>query len=187
MVNTHFLSAIGITLLFSFLTALFYYFRYGKRDISNSIVIYSLLVFSIVYFVSFENNLGLGIGLLGILSLVRLRSTPENPIDIGFIFYSISIGLLNASIDNIYTVVIINLILTATIIFLSSGLIFKKDLMKIEIIFDDLFAEKLDNQENLVKMIQEKYGITPKKIRIKNINYLKDSITVIINYNEKDC
>ncbi|MBN2087937.1 DUF4956 domain-containing protein [Candidatus Peregrinibacteria bacterium] len=187
MINFQFYSSIGITLVFSLATALFYYYKYGKREIANSIIIYSLLVFCIVYFVSFENNLGLGIGLLGILSLVRLRSTPENPIDIGFVFYSIAIGLLNASIGNIETILVVNLILTVVILFLSSGILFNKNYIKTEIVFDDLTAENLEDREKLLKIIKTKYGINPKQIKTKNINYLKDSITVEVYYNAKDC
>ncbi len=186
MITAKLLYLIGITLSFSFVTAAFYYLRYHKRNISIAIIIYSLLVFCIVYFVSFENNLGLGIGLLGILSLVRLRSTPENPIDIGFVFYSITIGLLNASIESILTIIVIDFIITTIVLLLSLELFFKYDINKTEIVFDDLIAEKLSNKEKLTKKVTEQFGITPVKVKVKNINYLKDSITIVVTYNAKD-
>ena len=186
MVDSAFYSSALATLGFSILATYFYYYKFYKRDISVSIVLYSLLVYSIVYFVSFENNLGLGIGLLGILSLVRLRSTPENPIDIGFIFYSITLGLLNASIGDLQTIVIVDALLTAVVIALSSGFFFERNHVKTEITFDDLDSENLGDQKALLAKIKKQYGIDPLRMKIKNIDYLRDSVTVEISYHAKD-
>jgi len=186
MLDLQFFTLAAVTIIFSLLASLFHYYRFFKRGIAIAIVTYSLLVYCIVYFVSFENNLGLGIGLLGILSLVRLRSTPESPTDIGFIFYSITIGLLNASIDNAMTAIFVNTLILFVITFLASGILFKTDAVKTEVTFDDLVAEKLHDHEALMKRVEKKFGIRPLRIKVKNINYLRDSITIEVTYDAKD-
>lgn len=185
MVNLQFFQSIGITLFFSVVTAFYYYHQRGKRDISIAVILYSLFVFCIVYFVSFEGNIGLGIGLIGILSLIRLRSTPENLIDIGFVFYAISIGLLNASIENLSDMLVVNVILAAVMFFMASGIVFKNDSITTEIILDEIESEKLGDTQALMKKVENKFGITPLKIKVMNINYLKDSITIKVTYNAK--
>lgn len=185
MVNSQFFLSVGVTLFFSLITAFYYYHQRGKRDISIAIILYSLFVFCIVYFVSFEGNLGLGIGLIGILSLIRLRSTPENLIDIGFIFYAISIGLLNASIENINDMLVVNVILSGVMLLMASGIVFKNDLISTEIILDEIESEKLGDTQALMKKVEKQFGIIPQKIKVMNINYLKDSITIKITYNAK--
>ncbi len=177
-----FLTPAGITFGFALLASLFHYHKYFKRDIAFTVVIYSLLVFCIVYFVSFENNIGLGIGLLGILSLIRLRSTPENPIDIAYVFYAISIGLLNASIENLNTVLVVNGILLFLITVFTSDLIYRKNAVKVTVTFDDVESENLGDTEALTKRIEAKFGVTPLKMKVKRVDYLKDSMTVEFTY-----
>jgi len=181
--DLEFLTPAAITIGFAFVASFFHYYRYFKRDIAFAIVVYSLLVFCIVYFVSFENNLGLGIGLLGILSLIRLRSTPENLIDIGFAFYAITIGLLNASIGDVRTVLLVNVVLLFVLILFASKLLYRQSAIKSVVTFDDLESEKLHDQAALLKRIKKKFGVTPIQFKVKEINYLKDSITVEITYN----
>lgn len=186
MLDVPFYISAGITIAFSLLASIYHYYRFSKRDIAMAIAFYGLLVFCIIYFVSFEDNVGLGIGLLGILSMIRLRSTAENMIDIGYIFYVIVIGLLNASVKDWQTIVTVNGVLMLILFFLSSGLIYKQNSIQTELIFDDLEAEKLDDRIKLMNLIEKKIGIRPYNIRVKSINYLKDSITVDVTYDARD-
>ncbi|MCT4592056.1 MAG: DUF4956 domain-containing protein [Candidatus Gracilibacteria bacterium] len=173
-----FLLLFGITLVFSLIVASFYYKKFQKRDLAISIVIYSQLIFSIVYFVSFESNIGLGIGLLGILSLIRLRSNLESLIDIAFVFYAISIGLINASVSDITTSLFIDAILTALLLVMP--LVFKREVLSMGIVFDDI-PEDLST-ESLREDIKKRYNINPLSIQIVKIDNLKETIRMDITY-----
>ncbi len=182
-----FLIPLGITVGFTAIAAGYYHGRYHKRDISFSIVLYALLVFSIVYFVSFENNIGLGIGLLGILSLIRLRSTLENLLDIGFIFYAITIGLINASAASnlsLWVIILINVILTLAVCMLTTTWFFKTNVVKSKVTFDDFDMTKLGNQRFLRAYVKQKTHIVVKNVEIIHIDYLKDSVSVRIFYED---
>jgi hypothetical protein len=184
MLASTFFVSLSITLIFALATSGFYYLKFHKKDISVAIVIYSLLIFTIIDSIKFDaNSIGLGIGLLGILSLIRLRSTPENLIDIAFIFYSITIGLLNASIDNHLAQITVNLILTAVLMIISSEYFFRRDLVTTKIVFDEIIVKKLNDPQVLKAEIQKRFKIEPLEIKIVNINYLKDSLTLEIKYN----
>lgn len=178
MINSTFYFAFAITFLFSFATAFYYYLKYHRRDLAVSVVLYSLFIFSIVYLVSFEGNLGLGIGLLGILSIIRFRSIPENLIDIGFIFYAIALGLLNASIDDYVSMAIADAMLTVVLILMTYGFLFKKDLIKVELILDEIPLDQLNDRKNLMKLIEKKYSICPVSVQVLRVDYLKDSVTL---------
>ena len=182
-----FLYSFGITLSFSFLSAFYYFKIYLKKDIAFATAFYGLLVFCIVYFVSFESNIGLGIGLLGILSLIRLRSTPENLVDIGFIFYAITIGLLNASLENdLLTIVSIDFFLTIILILLVFISNLGKNIVSTRITFDDIDFEKLDSERYLRERVHESLNITPLTLRVTRVDYLKDSVNVRITYELKN-
>ena len=182
MPDYHFFFSAGSTLLFSFVVALFYYHKFFKRDIAIAVVLYSMLIFAIVFFVSFQSNIGLGLGLLGVLSLIRLRSIPESLVDVGFIFYAITIGLLGASILDLGSIVLIDLLLTFILILLTAGLFFRKNIVKTKITFDEIFFDKLNDVDFLRRKIQKKYSIKAINVRVVNINYLKDSATLEITY-----
>lgn len=148
-------------------------------------MIFSLLVFCIVFFVSFEHNIGLGIGLLGILSLIRLRSTPENLIDISFIFYSITVGLLNASIQSIGTIWVVNAILTGILFAISSHFLFRKKIVSTRVIFDDLNFKEMHSSRELKERIKKDLNIEAIEARVTRIDHLRDTVTVRVTYESK--
>lgn len=183
MVLDSFIFSIGLTLLFSSMAAVFYYQTFAKQGIALSIVLYSLLVFNIVYFVSFEDNIGLGIGLLGILSLIRLRTAVNNLIDIAFIFYAITLGLLNASIAEQQELLAgLNIFLTAMICLLSSSLLFKRKRVSTKVTFDDLDLADLHQHQLLVERVHQKLKIDPLEIEVVEVDYLKDAVTLKVTY-----
>lgn len=172
-----------LTLLFTSIAAVYYHNRYYKQDITLSIVLYGLLVFCIVYFVSFENNIGLGIGLLGILSLIRLRTTLGNLVDIGFIFYSITLGLLNASIkEGIPVIAAVNFFITAILLVLASGFVFKRRVVASRIVFDEIEPETLTDLTALKKRAKEVLKTEPLDVKVIRVDHLKDSVTVKVRY-----
>ncbi len=178
----NFLYPLLATLFFTGVSAFYYYKLYLKRDIAGATVMFSLLVFCIVFFVSFEHNIGLGIGLLGILSLIRLRSTPENLIDISFVFYSITIGLLNASIQGIGMILIVNAILSVVLYFLSTNFLFRRKIVKTKVVFDDLNFEEINSKAKLKQRIKKDLNIDAVGAEVTKIDYLKDCVTVMITY-----
>lgn len=183
MVLNSFLFSIGLTLLFSSITAVFYYQTFVKQGIALSVVLYSLLVYNIVYFVSFEDNIGLGIGLLGILSLIRLRTAVNNLIDIAFVFYAITLGLLNASIaDSPELLVGLNIFLTAMICLLSSPILFQRRRVKTKVVFDDLDLADLHKQNLLIERVHKKLKVDPLEIEVVEVDYLKDTVTLKVTY-----
>ena len=179
---TSFLYPLGLTLGFTGITATVCYHVLLKKHLASSTVLYSLLIFCIVYFVSFENNIGLGIGLLGILSLIRLRTTLGNLTDTGFAFYSITIGLLNASINDLTTILIVDIVLTFMIILLSTRLIFPRNIVTSTVIFDDLDFTHLDDQKYLKERLHKDLKIKPMRVSVEKVDYLKDSVTVKVTY-----
>jgi len=90
-----------LCLTITFLTALFIYFIYKKtysgviysKEFNITIIIVSMVVAVIMLGIS--RNLALSLGMIGALSIVRFRSAIKDPKDITFLFWSISIGIVN--------------------------------------------------------------------------------------------
>jgi len=180
-----FLSSIGLTLFFAAIASFSYYKMFKKRDIATAIVMFALLVHCIVFFVSFESNIGLGIGLLGILSLIRLRSTIDNLIDISFVFFAITIGLLNASIQSVEISIMVSAFLTLVLVVMCSKVIFPKNIVSTRVIFDDLDLSKLNQEKYLMEHVHSNMNIQPVKVKVTRVDYLKDAVTLRVFYEFK--
>ena len=176
-----------LTLAFTSVAGAYHFHRFGKRDIAIATVLYSVLIYCIVYFVSFDENLGLGLGLLGVLSLIRLRSTTSNLLDVGFVFYAITLGLLNASIDLGYQFTAgLNVFLTLLVCVLASPRVFPKNTRKMQIVLDDLDFVSFSDTASIKKRIKKDFDLDPLTVKVLKINRLKDALTVEISYEFRD-
>jgi hypothetical protein len=73
-----------------------YFLRHRRRDLLGAYVALNLGVFSAVTLLSTaEVGVGLGFGLFGILSIVRLRSSSITQEEVGYYFVALTLGLVN--------------------------------------------------------------------------------------------
>jgi len=92
---------IVISLVITFITSLFIFYIYKKtysgvlysREFNVTLIIVSLVVSVIM--IGISRNLALSLGLIGALSIVRFRNAVKDPKDVTFIFWSISVGIVN--------------------------------------------------------------------------------------------
>lgn len=178
----NFLLPIGVTFIFSFVSSLFYFRMFHKREVAMAINLFAIAVFCIVYFVTFDNNIGLGIGLLGVLSLVRLRARLDSLFDILFIFMAITFGLIAASVEDVSMVVFVDSLLMFIACVFSSRLIFKKRYVTTKIVFDDINFDRMDDMSYLKDRVRTALKINPIYVRVSKVDYLKDSVTVRVTY-----
>ncbi len=90
-----------ISLLITFLIALFIYHIYKKtysgvlysQEFNVTLVVVSLVVSVIM--IGISRNLALSLGLIGALSIVRFRNAVKDPRDVAFLFWAISVGIVN--------------------------------------------------------------------------------------------
>jgi hypothetical protein len=73
-----------------------YYRRHRRRDLLGAYVALNLGVFCAVILLATQDvGAGLGLGLFGILSIVRLRSSSITQEEIGYYFVALTLGLVN--------------------------------------------------------------------------------------------
>lgn len=90
-----------LSLSITFLTALFIYYIYKKtysgvlysREFNITLIVLSLVVSVIM--IGISRNLALSLGLIGALSIVRFRNAVKDSKDVTFLFWSISVGIVN--------------------------------------------------------------------------------------------
>ncbi len=92
---------IFISLSITFLVAMFIYVVYKKtyngvlysKNFNLTLVMVALIVDALM--IGISGNLVLSLGLVGALSIVRFRTAVKDPKDTAFIFWAISIGVIN--------------------------------------------------------------------------------------------
>ena len=90
----------AIALVLSFLIGLFIYFIYSKTFAgvvysgSFNLSLIAMTMITTLVILGITSNIVLSLGMVGALSIVRFRSAIKDPIDIVFIFWAISEGIL---------------------------------------------------------------------------------------------
>lgn len=91
---------IGVMLAITFLIALYIFFVYRmvtkrtfyNRDFGVAMAVISLVTAGIV--LAMQSSLVISLGMVGALSIVRFRTAIKEPMDLLFLFWSISIGII---------------------------------------------------------------------------------------------
>jgi len=97
--------------------------RHGKRDLVLSYVVLNIGVFGAVALLAVaDGGLALGMGLFGILSIIRLRSTSISQTEVAYYFVALVLGTVYAlGGANISLLVAVNLLLVIALVILDRG------------------------------------------------------------------
>ncbi len=89
-----------VNLVFAMLIGIYIYFVYKLKNRSGfyskdfNIVLVGLPIITSAIVLSMQSNLVISLGMVGALSIVRFRNAVKNSIDLLFLFWSISIGII---------------------------------------------------------------------------------------------
>ncbi|MBM7560190.1 DUF4956 domain-containing protein [Marinitoga litoralis] len=150
------ISSIFFAMLLSFIEGLIVYITYKKtfqgviyvKSFNVSLVILSLITTMIIMAIS--SNFVLSFGMVGALSIIRFRTAIKDPLDTVFMFWSISIGLVNGG--GFYLLGILGTIIISLIIMLLMRIHkFKTPYLLI------VRYEKIENEKEITNFIKEKF------------------------------
>lgn len=80
---------------------IFFLYRYVSRDgfyskdFNRTLVLMALVTAAIVY--AMQSNLVISLGMVGALSIVRFRNAVKDPMDLVFLFWAISVGIISGA------------------------------------------------------------------------------------------
>ena len=92
-----------LALFFAFLLGLFIFYVYRKSfsgvmySASFGTALIALALITTILIMTVVNNVVLSLGMVGALSIVRFRTAVKEPMDIVFLFWSISVGIVLAA------------------------------------------------------------------------------------------
>lgn len=91
---------VGIAMLLSFAIGLFIFFVYKKTfagvmySASFGVSIMAMTMITTLIILAVTSNIILSLGMVGALSIVRFRTAVKEPLDIAFLFWAISVGIV---------------------------------------------------------------------------------------------
>jgi len=179
LVNLHILFIISL---------LVYYPRYRKKDYAFTFIIIGATIFVLSFMLSSINmELGLALGLFAIFGIMRYRTMNIIITDMTYLFFSITISVINslasAGYGNIHLFTA-NASLLAIILILEFVWM-RKGISSITIRYEKIQLILPDRHEELQKDIEGRLGITVLRLKIGQIDFLRDTAAVEVFYDTR--
>ena len=173
-------TTIIISMVITILIALYIYAIYRlcsnknfySKDFNKTLAIMSVITAAIVLAV--QSNLVISLGMVGALSIVRFRNAVKNPLDLLFLFWSISVGIICGA--SLYQVAII-MSLAVTILLLLLEVVKPPKAPYLLV----LNGTNKDMEENLMQILKT----NAKGYQIKARNIGTDGINMVVELRTK--
>ena len=147
--------------------------EFYSKDFNRSLAIMSVITAAII--LSVQSNLVISLGMVGALSIVRFRTAIKSSLDLMFIFWSISLGIICGA--SLFEIAIVLCVIATILLFV---------LNKIESpVALGLLIVKCKDVENSDSVIKEIKPLTS-FLRLKNRTVTKDSVEIVVEYKSKD-
>ena len=155
--------ALYIFLVYRIMTRKTFYSKNFNISLAGITVITSALILTM------QSSVVLSLGMVGALSIVRFRTAIKDPMDLMFLFWSISVGIIcGAGLAQV--AVILSIILTVGVLVLNQLPIAKAPMILV------VNANNIDVEDFILKTAQ-KYSRNP---QIKSRNLTENSLDIII-------
>lgn len=165
---------IVVTLVFSLLVGLYIFVVYKFKSKSSfysrdfNAVLAGLPVITAGIVLAMQSSIVISLGMVGALSIVRFRNAVKNSMDLLFLFWSISIGIICGA--GIYEIaIIISLVLTITL-FILDFLPSRNKFLILVVNSDDINVENKLNK--VIKKYTKKYEVKSRSINKTNIDLI---------------
>ena len=173
-------TTIIISMVITILIALYIYAIYRlcsnknfySKDFNKTLAIMSVITAAIV--LAMQSNLVISLGMVGALSIVRFRNAVKNPLDLLFLFWSISVGIICGA--SLYQVAII-MSLAVTILLLLLEVVKPPKAPYLLV----LNGTNKDMEENLMQILKT----NAKGYQIKARNIGTDGINMVVELRTK--
>ena len=171
------LESVAVTLLITAAIAVYIFFAYRlltrktfySKNFNISLVGVSVITAAII--ITIQSNIVISLGMVGALSIVRFRTAIKNPMDLMFLFWAISVGIICGAGFAIYAVCL-SVIITLCVIALDK-LPFAKSPMLLIVSSTDTTIEN-----SLLKIVKKYSKVANVKARSISHNTLNLTIEV---------
>lgn len=154
--------------------------RHSKSDLALSYLVLNLGVFGAVTLLAgIQSGLALGMGLFGILSIIRLRSSAISQTEVAYYFVALVLGLVNSlGATRLPIAITINVLLVAVLLLLDRGAkaIATRPTEKRRITLDVIHADPVAVRAEL----EARLATTIHDVTVEEIDYVRDVMILVV-------
>lgn len=177
-------------LVISIILTRFIYFKSTKdNEYLFTYLVISQVVFLICYLLkNIELELGFVLGLFAIFGIIRYRTSTISIKEMTYLFSIIGLAMINSlSNENFYLELVASNILILVLIWsLEFFLNNHKKYNTTNLTLTNINQLNLANHAVLKEEIENKLNIKVEKIEIKKVNYLTDSVEILVHHNANE-
>ena len=165
--------------------------KYKNTEMFITCTLFNLFVLIIVMALIRTNfNIAAGFGLFALLSLIQLRSTQFTKTEMGYLFGSVTLGVLNgAGFFDFGFILILNLVVIITTWFIaawslenSANLIKIDNARKMSVTLDHIDEAAIGDRLVMMGELENKLGVNVQSFEIKKIDYVRDIVYLNVLY-----
>ena len=162
----------------------FFYFRKGKRrDFYFTVMLISVAIFFLVYFMMGmergKATMGVGLGLFGIFSIMRYRTDAMPVREMTYLFMVICLSVVHAMDSNYVELAIIDAIVIVAIVMFERTL--KVQPSKL-VQYDRIELVKPERYQELMADLEERLGLKILKVEVGAVDFLRDMAMLRVYY-----
>ncbi|MGF1557749.1 MAG: DUF4956 domain-containing protein [Flavobacteriaceae bacterium] len=172
-----------LTLIIRFL----YYPKTRNKEYLFTYYMIGLVVFFICFTLKkYELDIGMALGLFAIFGIIRYRTDSISIKEMTYLFVIIGISVINALANNKMSYAEIlgaNFLVIFTIAIIERFWLLKNEVSK-KIIYERIENITPENRQLLKEDLEKRTGLAINRIKIGDIDFLKDSATLTIYYDQ---
>ncbi len=179
----------GINLFFLTLIIRFFYYKSARRkDYLFTYYMISTIVFFLCFTLKkYELDLGMALGLFAIFGIIRYRTDAIEIKEMTYLFVVIGVSVINSLANKkmSYAEIIIgNIIVVGVIAILERFWLLNQESSK-EIVYERIENVKPQAYEKLKADLESRTGLQINRIKIGDIDFLRDTAMITIYYYQK--
>ncbi len=162
-----------------------YYETSKRKDYLFTYFMISIIVFFLCFTLKkYELDIGMALGLFAIFGIIRYRTDPIAIKEMTYLFVVIGVSVINSLANKkmSYAEIIgANLIVAVALTIIERVMFLRHELTK-EIVYEKIENIKPERSDDLKDDLEARTGLNINKIKIGNVDFLKDVATITIYY-----
>jgi len=172
-----------------YLARYLYYRITPRKEYLFTYILISQIIFLILFLLDNVGvSMGFALGMFAIFGIIRYR-TRQIPIrEMTYLFLVIGVSVINGLANRKVSyaeLLVANLVIIIITHLLEKVFLLKSEIKK-EVNYDRIELIKPERKEELIRDLEERTGLSIHKVEIGRIDFLRDSIRVIIYYFERN-
>ena len=163
----------------AFLVGALYIPRHGRRDLVAAYIGVNVGVLAVTLLLSTSDNVGagLGLGLFGVLSIIRLRSSSLAQGEVAYFFAALALGLLGGIKSHLIIVAILMALILASLWVGDHPALMRRNRNQVVTL-----DRAISDENELITALEDLLGAHVRSVDLKSLDLVNDTTIVEVHY-----